>query len=356
MFRPIPSVAALMAATALATPVLAEDDFASFRDPYPTQPSQWAGLGDENDSVKLEFGVRYWYSIGGHDFTTGGGNFASTDTAHNGELHLRIEDHYTNTYAKAIAGYSALISGTYNDPNNPPDSAISSGHVGYIGADVGWNTFGRDDGNGIGPIVGYLYWNDSPNTDSAAYTTNESASGITYDAATGVIDLNSLGYASSENNMDVHSLRLGMQGKVTFGDFFDIDAEGVAVPFAKVDGIIGSDQVALGPPTPFGNPSYIQASPVTYDGWGYGAMGQIMFGVHPSENLTFRIGGRAWYLQGVGDAHYTRANLGDPQDLLDPDPPLYDSPVGFSLQDMVEHGMPFKLFRYGLLAEATYRF
>jgi hypothetical protein len=354
MFRPIPSVAALLAATALAAPVLAEDDFGSFRDPYPTQPSQWAGLGDEDDSIKLEFGVRYWYAIGGHDFTTGGGTFASTDTAHIGELHLRIEDHYTNTFAKAYGGLSALISGTYNDPNNPPDSAISSGHVGYIGTDLGWNTFGRDDGNGIGPMVGYLYWNDSPSTSQAGYTTHEPGDPISYDPATGLI--NGLEMGSSPNNMDVHALRLGVQGKVTFGDFFDIDGEGVLVPYAKVDGIIGSDQVAAGAPTPLGNPSSLQASPVTFDGWGYGAMGQIMFGVHPSENLTFRIGGRAWYLQGSGDAEYTIANISDPTDAEDPDPPLYDTDPGFTLQDVIEPGHPFKMFRYGLLAEATYRF
>jgi hypothetical protein len=355
MFRSIPRVAVLLAATAITAPAFAADYDLPFRDSYPTEPSQWAGLGDEDDSLKFEFGVRYWYSIGGHDFNTGGGNFASTDIAHNGELHLRIEDHHTNTFATAIAGYSAAIAGTYDDPYNPPGSSISSGHVGYIGADFGWNAFGDDD-TGIGPMVGYLYWNDSPNTSRASYTTNTSSDGITYDPATGIIDPGSLSYGSSDNNLDVHALRLGLQGKATLGEFFDIDAEGVAVPYAKVDGIIGSDQIAAGPLTPLGNPSTLQASPVSFDGWGYGAMGQLMLGIHPTENLTFRIGGRAWYLQGVGDAHYTEANITDPQDLEDPDPPLYDSPVGYGLQDHIEPGMPFKLFRYGLLVEATYRF
>ena len=349
MFR---CAAVLMAATALTAPAVAEDSYMDLRDAYPTQPSQWAGLGDTDDSLKLEFGVRYWYSIGGHDFNTYGGNFYSTDTAHIGELHLRIEDHHTNTFAKAIAGYSALIQGDYTDPFNPPGT-IADGHVGYIGADFGWNTFGNDNGAGIGPTVGYMYWNDSPNTTRANYTTAEPGDVINFDPNTGATS--GFGFDSTPNNVDVHVLRLGVQGKVDLGGFVDIDGEANVVPYAKISGVIGSDETAT-TTTGLGNIDTVKGSPTTIDGWGYGAMGQLMFGIHPSENLTFRLGGRAWYLQGTVDATYADVTIGDPTDSDPLDTVNYDTAPTVSKQYHVEPGNPFSLLRYGLLAEMTYSF
>jgi hypothetical protein len=45
--------------------------------------------------------------FGGQDFSDSGGSnlLSSGDTSHIGELHLRIEDHTTKTYAKAIAAF-----------------------------------------------------------------------------------------------------------------------------------------------------------------------------------------------------------------------------------------------------------
>ena len=87
-----------------------------FRSGYPTEPGDWAGLGDDDDPITIEAGVRYWYAIGRQSFSTLSGDFTSGDTSQIGELHLRIDDHSTKTFAKGIAGYSAVIRGDYDDP------------------------------------------------------------------------------------------------------------------------------------------------------------------------------------------------------------------------------------------------
>src|SRR5688572_29416099 len=103
MFRSTTSVLALLAA--MTVPALAadyddwneyDDSAPDFRTTYPTEPKDWAGLGDSDDPLALEFGVRYWYSMGSQDFAIGGVAAATQDNAHTGELHLRIDDHSTN--------------------------------------------------------------------------------------------------------------------------------------------------------------------------------------------------------------------------------------------------------------------
>ena len=124
MFRSTTSILALLAA--MTVPAVAADygdwgddvsDSPDFRDSYPVEPGDWAGLGDDDDPIALEFGVRYWYSMGQQEFTSGGGTVSSTDTSHIPELHLRIEDHSTNTSASAIAGFAAVVNGTVSTPS-----------------------------------------------------------------------------------------------------------------------------------------------------------------------------------------------------------------------------------------------
>jgi len=85
-------------------------------------------------------------------------------------------------------------------------------------------------------------------------------------------------------------------------------------------------------------------------------MGEVMLGITPIENLTFRVGGRAWYLQGTADNTYTALSLTDPSDSDDSEDPNYDIPPTVANQGIIETANPFSLFRYGLLAELTYSF
>jgi hypothetical protein len=360
MFRSTSSVLALLAA--MTVPAVAADyddwgddggaDAPEFRSSYSVEPKDWTGLGDAEDSLSFEFGLRYWYSMGAQSQDTFAGTFEAEDNSHSAEVHLRVQDDYTNTFAKALAGYSFKTTGTFSDPTDA--GAIIDGRVGYIGGDLGWNALG-DSKLGAGPFVGYMYWNNSPRTERANFTTAESSSDIGYDSGTGqtFVPLNSV-----DNSLDVHMLRLGAQAKADFG-IFDITAEAAAVPYGKVNGVIGnhsSGTVYDFSVYPGGNIAGIQASQTDVNGWGYGGMGEVMLGFHPTENFALRFGGRAWYLQGTADVTYDRAIIGNPTDSDPLSPPNFDTPPSFSKATYIETAQPFRMFRYGLLAEASYSF
>jgi hypothetical protein len=364
MFRSTSSILALLAA--MSAPAVAADynewgEEPEFRSSYTEEPSQWAGLGDEDDPISIETGIRYWYAKGYQDFTSSGGTVSSSDTAHIGELHLRIEDHSTNTFASAIAGYSIAINGSVTTPSGV--DPIADGHVLYGGGDFGWNAWGDTRTAGIGPMIGYLYWQDQPDTGRFNYTTASSAGDITYDPNTGQTFLPG---DSAANSIDAHALRLGVSGKARLGDMFDVTATIAGVPYAKVGGTAGIDDPTFsiteyaGPAQPpydltnNGNISSIRSSPTTIDGWGYGAMAEGFIGMQPVDNLTVRLGGRAWYIQGTADTTYSRAIIGDPGD-ADFDG-VYDTDPTFVEQDFISTNNPFRMFRFGLLAEATYAF
>lgn len=353
MFRLATSLAALL--VAMGAPVLAADwgeswSGGSFRGGF--EPKDWSGMGDTDDGITIETGVRYWYSWGSQSFQATGQDFENNDNAHTGELHLRIDDHVSRTYAKGVAGYSAAINGTFSDDYST-DTTIEDGHIGYAGADFGWNTFGDGEGSGAGVFAGYQYWNDSPRTARTDFTTATSSDDVSYDSDTGEVFLP---WDSKDNDLNIHMLRLGVSGKAKFGDMFDISGEVAAVPYAKVDGILGGSGFDPQMLTPLGNYSFVKSSETNIDGWGYGAMGEVMVGITPVENLTFRLGGRAWYLQGTADNTYTAITLTDPTDSDSAEDPNYDTPPVVTNQGYIETANPFSLLRYGLLAEMTYAF
>lgn len=370
MFRLVPSLAAILVATSLAAPVFAADweeggDWMggdeALRGSFLNEPKDWSGLGAEDDPLTFEFGLRYWYSMGAQSATSGGPSVSATDNSHIIETHLRIEDHSSNVYVKGWAGYAAVVTGTVT--TGLGSDPIADGVVGYLGGDLGWNAFGQD-GTGIGVLAGYQYWRDAPDTGRFNYTTATSAADIVYDPVTGQTFLPG---SSAPNSLSAHMLRLGVQGKANFGNFIDVTAELAAVPYAKVDGQMGVDDVAFdssvygGPAQPpysgtnTGNISFIRSSPTTINGWGYGAMAEGWVGVHPTENLTFRLGGRAWYLQGTADATFSAASIGNPSESggvgtgFDTDPTFVNA-------NFISTNNPFSMMRYGLLAEFTYAF
>ncbi|HEX4299215.1 MAG TPA: hypothetical protein VHZ56_14450 [Devosia sp.] len=366
MLRPIPSLIALLAAIAVAGPAIAadigdnsgDDGSSGLRDGYPVEPGDWAGLGDKDDPLTFETGIRYWYSVGSDSFSSGGSSLSSTDAAHSGELHLRIEDHATNVYASALAGYSVKMDGSYSAPST--SGSFTDGHIGYIGADIGWNMVGDHNGSGFGPLVGYMYWQEAPDTGRFNYTTATTGSDVTYNPTTGQTDVQG---DSSPNEIDTNLLRLGVQGKAKLGDFIDISGEVAAVPYAKVSGTVGEDDTTFdtsvysGPAQPpyggeNGNISSMRSSPTTVDGWGYGAQAEAWLGIHPTDNLAVRLGGRLWYLQGSADETYSKATISNPGGT----PGNYNTDPTVTNTNLINTSNPFSMLRYGLLAELDYTF
>ena len=151
MSRLAPSIAILIAASA-GFPAMAADygiQPIEIRSGYQSyEPKDWTEMGEEGDGIHIDTGLRYWYSMGSQSFDSGLGEASSEDTSHSVEAHLRIEDDATATYAKAWAGYTAAISGDYEDLNGTGE--IVDGVIGYGGADFGWNMYNDGHGNGVG--------------------------------------------------------------------------------------------------------------------------------------------------------------------------------------------------------------
>jgi hypothetical protein len=299
------------AAACLAAPVLAADwEEDGFREGY---PDDWEMPGDV---LNFEIGVRYWYAMGSQQITAFGDEYTIGDQSHIIEGHLRIEDDATSSYVKALAGYAGLISGSYTTPA-AADADIQGGVIGYAQTDFGWMPLGDDDFR-IGGLIGYQYWNDSPSMGRANFTT-------------------ATGGDSEENSFAAQSLRLGVTSKFAFGDMFDLTAELASVPFGWVNGTFGAHDVAnimVGPTV------YQKSSATTVTGRLWGGQGELMFGVHPTEKLTVRVGGRAWYLTGPVEATFSMAEVGNPS----------------NQQSFVGELEKFSLWRYGAVAELSYRF
>ena len=174
----------------------------------------------------------------------------------------------------------------------------------------------------FGGLVGYQYWKDAPDIGSGQY-------GATFDG-TG----RPTSYGAAKDDFDIHALRLGVKAQAAF-DQFDIQGEVAAIPYAAISGTLGGNS-----PTGYnlGGTTLQERAPTTLSGRGYGVMAESMVGFHPTENLTLRVGGRAWYLEGQLDANFT-ANAGG-TDLA-----TLNLPSNFA-----------RIFRYGALFELTGRF
>ena len=135
-----------------------------------------------------------------------------------------------------------------------------------------------------------------------------------------------------------HHVLAGLQPR----QHFDLTGEVAAVPYANIHGTLGAFGVATST-----SPDFVtmQSSAADINGWGYGAMAEAFLGVHPTDNLTFRVGGRAWYLQGRADSSFDTITVTNDAN---------HTVVG--TQRYISTANPWSLFRYGALAEMTYNF
>jgi len=313
MYRLVPALTLSALALLAAAPAMAADYPDGFRMGYPEDYDNYQPLG-------FEAGLRYWYSWGQQKADFGNGELNSNDRASIVEAHLRIDDYSTQSYVKGLAGYSAVINGDYQI-GGAAGGPIESGRVAYAGADLGWSPFGwAPAGNGIYGFVGYQYWNDSPEMGRGPFVVSLDGAG------------NPNAFNSAVNNLDINALRLGLAGRMDFG-MFDVTAEVAAIPYAWMSGTLGTGSIA---PFNYGGINYYQASSTNISGFGYGAMGELMVGFKPVENMAIRAGGRAWYVGGNLDYTYDAVSTAGHQ--------------GFIGKSWVS------AFRYGLLAEMTYKF
>ncbi|SFV35720.1 hypothetical protein SAMN05216456_2215 [Devosia crocina] len=294
---------ALVSSTAFA-PVLAAD-YAQIPELRPSYPTHWEG--EPENPLKFELGLRYFYSRGSQEISVGNDYARAEDTSHILEVHGRIVDEHTSSYVKASGGYALATDGTYSTNVAPGDLRFSGGQIGHVGADFGYMPFGNDAFR-IGGLVGYQYLKESPDK-----------------ARADILQFDGL---------HVHALRLGVTAKADLGTFADITAEVAGIPYAWVTGSTPTYVIPA--------PGLINADRVTgtIDSAAYGASGELMLGIHPTENLTLRVGGRAWYLTGPTNANLIYTSSANPDQ---------STTVGTLLDS-------FAMFRYGGLVELTGRF
>jgi len=288
-----------------AAPVLAADYREDGSGLRPAYPDDWQA--GEDNPLRFEAGLRYWYSLGEQWSELGGETFSTKDTSHILEGHFRIDDDYTSTFLKGQAGYAGLVSGEYQ-ADGARVGSFEGGQVGYAGADFGWTPLGTEQFR-LGLLAGYQFHRESPDRNR--------------------LDVDSI------VGLNIHELRLGVTGHADFG-MFDIDAEVAAIPYAYAEGTTAQRII---PDVNYGtftaNRQVIAAT-----GALYGAHGQVMLGFHPTENLTVRVGGRAWVLSGPSSMTVREFNASDPDT--------------YAYSDQALSG--FYLLRYGALAELTGRF
>lgn len=310
MSRLAPSLIALAAASVLSLPASAADWGTDFREGY---PDDWE-MSEE--TLNFDIGVRYWYALGSQDIGIFGDSYTSSDQSHIVEAHFRIEDDATSSYVSAMAGFAGRIDGTYTNPTGT-DQTILGGTIGYAQGDFGWMPLGDDDFR-LGALIGYQYWNDSPDVGRANF-------------------VGPMGGDSEVNDFHINSLRLGVTTKYDFNEMFDVTAELAAIPYAGVSGTFG----AFGQPNFFIGPDeYQQSSAGAVSGRLWGGQTQVLFGLHPTDFLSVRIGGRAWYLTGPVEGTYSVSNVNNAGDTI----------------NFIGELDNFSLWRYGAIAEVSYSF
>jgi hypothetical protein len=296
-----------IAALSVVTPSLAAD-YNDYPDLRPSYPNDWAT--DESNPLRFEAGVRYWYSVGKQtsELGIGGSTFSTTDYSHILEGHFRIDDDSTDTFVKGQAGYAVVTNGEHSTDVGVPQD-FTGGQIGYLGSDFGWMPLG-DGGVKFGALVGYEFKRESPDRNR--------------------FDVQNI------DGLNIHALRHGITRHPDLSDMFDIDAELVAMPYAYATG--ATAEVGMSPTTIGG--LLVNRGNSVATGALYGGSAQVMLGIHPTENMTIRVGGRGWLLDGPSSMREKYWNSSNPSTYVYSD----DLLSGFSL------------VRYGLMAELTGRF
>jgi hypothetical protein len=294
-----------IAALSVAAPALAAD-YGDYPELRPSYPDGWE-TGEENP-LRFEAGLRYWYSLGQQDLGQGGQTYTAKDRSHILEGHFRIDDDTTNSFVKGNAGYAVITDGEYSNTVDPTPTSFTGGQIGYVGADFGWVPLGNETVK-FGLLTGYQFLRESPGRQH--------------------FDVDHV------DGLNVHELRLGLTSHADLG-MFDLDAEVAAVPYAYASGVTAevpfADQVVQGVTVNRRNTEVTGAL--------YGASGQLMLGVHPTDNLTVRVGGRASLLTGSASTTSKQWNAATPNSYL------YSSALLDGLT----------MVRYGALVEISGRF
>ena len=332
-----------VAALAVASPAISAD--LDFPDDIRGTYNDWDAPQDP--LMDFEAGLRYGYTMGHQRLTIGSATFEADDTTHAAEIFLRLNDRATNSYLKAYGGYSMMMGGSYTNSVNATSGALPGGRLAYAVVDFGHHPMSWDNGDskgGAGVFMGYQYLNDSPDMGAGNFAVIDSASDVTWDRSTGDPIF---GWDHANNNLNINALRVGLSGDADFG-MVNLSGELAAIPYAYINGTAPASLYG-------GTGNIVQSSPTTYVGHGYGAAAELMAGTSV-ENWNFRVGGRAMYLAGKGQAKYEIATVTDAIDGSVPPDGIYETDGTVSLQNYITDWSSFDMWRYGIVAELSVEF
>jgi hypothetical protein len=299
-------------------------------------------------SPSITLGLRYWYSIGRHDYAHNAsvldptlGNPTSeliytNVPAHTAEVFGRYHDDETGLVVKGSFGAGGLADGgTMNDRDwfvgqrlfSNTDSSLKSSDLRYATLDLGWGaeylTFGRLQ---FLPFIGYGHWHDGVSTWGLTFLPDDF--GGAFAAAPPGTTLFSTHQKVGDFVASWQMLRLGAEATFTILPQVVLTVDAALVPYAQGNGddshLLRQDE--LGP-----KPN------VLIRGHGWGGQVDAMLHYQATDALSIGLGGRYWYIDGSSGTNTDRFDN------------VNRTGIRFPL-------VRFTSERYGALAEAAYKF
>jgi opacity protein-like surface antigen len=259
-------------------------------------------------AFRYELGARYWYGWGktAKDLYDPAGSFLVSRLtydglrSHAGEAFFRV-DHNHGWFLKGYVGAGSIGQGSLNDEDFPPviapysstHSNQNEGALVYANVDAGFSII-KGSGWRLGAFAGYHYLQEKV-----------SAFGCSQLAANPLICIPPIpaAFVVINQNNDWHSLRLGVDGDLKFGDRVKLHVEGAWLPYVMLDGAdthwlrIGSFPGAF-------------TGPIPEDGKGWGYQLEAVLSYRLTNNVSLGVGGRYWHMQTSGSTHFENHVVG----------------------------------------------
>lgn len=323
----------------LATPAFAADlpvipSLPPLAAPLTPAPDIEYFVSDPHPAVAYEVGARYWLGeaksgkslYGAPVLNSMVSRLTYSDmTTNSGEIYGRISSSY-GWFLKGYLGLGAMSSGSLQDEDFPPgitpySSTISQqrgGWLDYASADVGYDFVRGGDFN-LGAFVGYHFFNEVVDAYGCAQTAgNPDVCQPTIPGGIEVI---------TQNNK-WQSVRVGLNGSLTFAERFKFTADAAWLPYVA---LFGADSHLLRIGNQVGD--FTGAVPETGTGMGYQFEASLSYQVTPRASVG--VGGRYWHMQTNGSSDFAGHVVGQN---------AFDQPVSW------------KTDIFGVFVQASYKF
>lgn len=303
------AVAAVLAAPAFAADLSVSPWLAPLTAPVGPIPDLDYFTAQPAPAVQYEVGGRYWFGSAKTAKSLYGApplnalvsrlTYASMMT-NSGEIYGRIASTY-GWFLKGYVGFGAVSKGTLQDEDFPPlttpysstTSQQQGGYLDYASIDVGYN-FIRGGDFSLGGFVGYHFFQEV--VDAYGCTQTAGNPDICQPAIPSGIE------GISQNNQ-WQSVRLGLNGSVTFADRFKFTADAAWLPYVALN---GTDSHFLRIGDAVGD--FTGAIPETGTGMGYQLEAALSYQLTPHASIG--IGGRYWHMQANGTSDFAGRVVG----------------------------------------------